>query len=706
MHAKQSLPLLMIVLLSGCQSAAKSTYEPSQSYLAANSNSISSVNTGPTNTAQANPQKHDLSVSSTDRRATGVFEALAPLNYHSKLAEQAGDISAQFSDTDMVQLSSDALPLSQLLHYTLGEVLGVSYILGEAIKSDEQTVTLNVQQKVSKRRLFSLLEELLIERGYVIRFNDDIFYINKETAESGNSAAFGYGKDSASVPNSSQIITQYVPFDFAISNQKAVAVQGVAGVSTFPDYDQNTLILKGKRSEILKAIDFINFIDSPELKGRKVALYTSTYVSVEDLTKKLPELLANEGIKVDVTNGQRSTLAMVTLDRISAVVLFAKDQSVLNRASFWLKQLDQPTKGNVAQYFTFQPQFARATDIVTSLQPLISDASGAVSQGISQTANQPQSAQSQGAETGSSTIGKPNITAISGDGLRIVVDERTNAVIVYATGEAYRNILPLIKRMDVMPKQVLLEVMIAEVTLTDEFSMGVEFALNSGDFSMGTKGAFGVEKMGGLGMGLKGVSGEVLANFMQSNSLVNVLSRPTLVVRDGVTASMNVGTDLPVIGETSSDPNGDRQTTSINYRKTGVELTVTPTINAQGVVLMEIDQKISNQLDSGTTSTVGNSPAIFERGIKTEVVADSGETIILGGLMSENTSTIDTGVPVLKDIPFLGKLFGATVDKVNKTELVIMVTPKVIESSQEWEAIKASFNQANSYIKLPSAEVE
>ncbi|SUI75392.1 secretin N-terminal domain-containing protein [Shewanella morhuae] len=705
MHAKQSLPLLMIALLSGCQSTAKSTYEPSQSYLAVNSKSVSSANATDKNAAQVDSQKHDPSGTSAETRSTGSFKTLAPLNYQSKLAEQEGDISSQFSDTDMVQLSSDALPLSQLVHYSLGEVLGVSYILGEGIKTDEQTVTLNVQQKVSKRRLFSLLEELLIERGYVIRFNDGIFYINKETAESSSSAAFGYGKNSASVPNSSQIITQYVPFDFAISNQKAVAVQGVAGVSTFPDYDQNTLILKGKRSEILKALDFINFIDSPELKERKVALYTSTYVPVDDLTQKLPELLANEGIKVDLTNGQRSTLAMVTLDRISAVVLFAKDQSVLNRASFWLKQLDQPTKGNVAQYFTFQPQFARATDIVASLKPLIGDSSSSLSQSPApQTANQPQSAQSQGAETGSSTIGKPNVSAVNGDGLRIVVDERTNAVIVYATGEAYRNILPLIKRMDVMPKQVLLEVMIAEVTLTDEFSMGVEFALTSGDFSMGTKGAFGVEKMGGLGMGLKGVSGEVLANFMQSNSLVNVLSRPTLVVRDGVTASMNVGTDLPIIGETTADPNGERQTTSINYRKTGVELTVTPTINAQGVVLMEIDQKISNQVDSGSTSTVGNSPAIFERGIKTEVVADSGETIILGGLMSENTSTVDSGVPGLKDIPFIGKLFSATVDKVNKTELVIMVTPKVIESSQEWDAIKASFDQANSYIKLPSAK--
>jgi general secretion pathway protein D len=181
-------------------------------------------------------------------------------------------------------------------------------------------------------------------------------------------------------------------------------------------------------------------------------------------------------------------------------------------------------------------------------------------------------------------------------------------------------------------------------------------------------------------------------NLLQTNSLVNLISRPTVVVRDGVTANINVGTDIPIIGQTTSDPlTGQRQTTSNDYRKTGVELNVRPTINAQGVILMEITQRISNEVPSSTSGT--SNPAIFERSIQTEVVTDSGQTIMLGGLISENESSSDSKVPVLGDIPLLGNLFkGKTKDK-TKTELVVLITPKIIASKQEWDEILDSFSK-------------
>jgi general secretion pathway protein D len=272
----------------------------------------------------------------------------------------------------------------------------------------------------------------------------------------------------------------------------------------------------------------------------------------------------------------------------------------------------------------------------------------------------------------------------------MVVDERANLLIFHTAGEDYQQLLPLIKRLDVLPKQIILEVMIAEVTLTDEFKQGVEFAFTSGAYGLSTAGAFMGDGFGGLSYLLQGENGSIALNLFQANSNVNVLSRPSIVVRDGVNASISVGTDIPIVGQTVTDPlNGTNQTTTIEYRKTGVELSVTPTVNAQGVILMEIKQSISNQLEVG--ATVAGSPSVFERSINTEVVAESGQSIVLGGLISESRSSRQTKVPVLGDLPFIGKLFQAETESGDKTELVVFVTPRLIESSSEWDDIILQF---------------
>lgn len=679
--------------LTACQNMpekAERSYQPSPSFIAgAPEKEIGVVTAYGIHESEAGNIKDKKKVT-----ASG-YQTLPPLEYTTKANSQGVDLTEKFSDQKMVKLSSDALSLVDFIHYSLGEILGVSYILGEEVKVDRNPITLNLQSEITQRRLYTLTEELLLERGYGIRFNEGVFYINKEQeAEKNKSNAYGYGRTIDTVPNSSQSIIQYVPMKYAVSSSMIGSITGIANVRAFTKSEPNVIELRGKRNEIIKALDIIDFLDSPALRGRKVSLYKTTYMPVGDIITTLSNILANEGIKAGENNGTEQTLAMIPLEHNASVLLFAYDQFVLNRAAFWLKKLDQPTEGAVPRYFTFQPKFARATDIAESIQPLLTGVSSSTK------VSNKTSAKSESQTTGSKTVGKPNSVMSSSTGLRLVVDERTNALIVYGTGVEYQRILPLIKRMDVMPKQVLLEVMIAEVTLTDEFKLGVEFAFSNGDFSLGNKGGFGVEKFGGLALGIKGTDGEIVANALQSNSLVNVLSRPSLVVRDGVSASINIGTDLPVIGETTSDPDGDRQTTSISYRKTGIDLSVTPTINAQGVVLMEISQKSSNQVDTGGT-TVGDSPAIFERSIDTEVVADSGQTIVLGGLMSENKTTGETKVPLLGDLPWVGQLFRGNSDKSTKTELVVLVTPRVIESSMEWNEIKSKLDASYQHIELP-----
>ena len=211
--------------------------------------------------------------------------------------------------------------------------------------------------------------------------------------------------------------------------------------------------------------------------------------------------------------------------------------------------------------------------------------------------------------------------------------------------------------------------------------------------------AFGVASIGGIGLVVNGNEGPLTANLLQTNSLVNVLSNPTLTVRDGVSANINVGSDISVIGATTQDPiNGQRQTTTSEYRKTGVSVSVTPTVNSSGIVVLEIDQEISNSVPN--SSGASGNPDIFERSIQTEVVARSGQTVMLGGLVSQNYDTGGSSAPGLGKIPLLGNLFKARSNNNSRTELIMLVTPKVIDDLDQWDSVLDDFRQALIYLEL------
>ena len=669
MRKNLCLSISTVLILSACSTLPTTPYPVGNSYLE-----------GDGSEKEQNADYQNNSKDKDDAKPSISYQKLPSLKTD-RLSDKSNiDLTLQFSAVEKVTISADALPLNQFLHYVLGEVLEVSYVLDSSSKSDQKGVTLNIRKPITKRKLFSLVDELLVDGGYQLYFKDDLFYVNKQDQKGASNNVFGFGRNVSDIPRSSVDITQIVPLNFPLKSGFHLTIQQLANVKVGVDYDQNSVTLTGRRSEIVKAIEFIHLVDAPMFQNRQVTLYKSTFVSSDELAANLQAVLNNEGITVKGDKPSGNAVTILPIERISSIVLFANDYSLLQRAGFWLKKLDQPSMIEEDQYFTYIPQFARANDIAESLEPLLSGTN----------AKKKEAANSTVGDTSAKTVGKPNVgtSAIGNSKIKLVVDVRSNALIVQTTGIEYQRLLPLIKRMDVMPKQVMLEVMIAEVTLTDIFKQGVEFAFNSGDLTLSTKGSLGVEKFGGLAFGLKGSSGEILANFLETNSHVNVLSRPSVVVRDGASASMNVGTDIPVIGETTSDPDGDRQTTSIQYRKTGVQLTVTPTVNSQGVVIMEINQSISNQ---AKTETVSDSPAIFERMINTEVVADSGQAVILGGLISENSSYSEGKVPFLGDLPILGSLFRSNNDEVIKTELIVMVTPRIIESSNEWDDIKSSF---------------
>lgn len=627
-----------------------------------------------------------------DVQVSGVEEfgmqRLTPLSRSRAELRHGEQLAQRFPDSDRQQVAANNLSIPEFVQLVFGEQLGVNYLLADDLPP-VSPVTLNISEPVSSRRLFRLTESLLAERRLGVVEREGTFYIHGVDSGSEQMTAIGIGRQYADVPDTVQQVLQVVPLRHGINISLERTLNSLSTAELNFDIQQNVIFVRGSRTQILRVIDLVNILDVPSTRGRFIGLQELVYISPEEYMTKMQELLEAEGIQSGSRGATGAALIMVPIPQIGAVAIFAGDEFVLDRAEYWAQQIDRPSRGAEMRYYIYHPRYARAQDLGQSIAPLIGGSSFAGQQGGDSTRDT-QSAQ--GSQQRSAVISS------EAEGIRMTVDERSNSILFYTQGETFQSLLPIIRRLDVMPKQIMLDATIAEVTMTDEFAQGFEFAFRSGRLTGGTTNALGVSEMGGLRLNwMDGVS-NLLARLSATSSLVNVLSNPTLVVRDGVSASINVGNDIPTVGSTTTNPNFESQTTNIVYRRTGVNLTVTPTVNAQGLVVMQINQQISNTSSSGPT--LAGSPSIFERTVQTEVIARSGQTILLGGLISENSSENTSSVPWVQRVPLLGRLFEGESRQREKTELVIFITPRIIEDLNEWDHIRHTISQGLTTIKI------
>ncbi|REL30226.1 secretin N-terminal domain-containing protein [Thalassotalea euphylliae] len=603
---------------------------------------------------------------------------------------ESKQLSSAFSDKEMVSVKANKMPLTDFIHYTFGELLKVNYVLAPSIGRSKEVVTLNLNEAVSKRELFLLTEQIFAQRSIQLKHENSTFLINQIDPKSKSSTIVSMGREATSVEKGRNIL-HIMPVLYGIKTSLKNTVQDLTEVKVNLDVKQSALFIRGNYTNVVRAVELVQLLDSPANRGRHVGLVKLVYSSPDIYLAQLQALLETEGIPNSINDPQNNNLVFVPLMQIGAVAVFSATKELMERVEFWTKTLDKPPQGDVKRYYVYHPKYARAADIGESLTPLISARTQAIKNSSAQLAVN--KADAAGNTTGNLKKSK-SVTGASNGDLTFVVDERSNALIFYTSGTEYRNIIPLVNRLDVLPKQVMLDIVVAEVTLTDNFRYGVKWALQNGRFSGGTIGDVSASD-GGFSFSLtNGGNDSITAAFSQGNSNIKILSNPSILVRDGVTASLEVGEQISVTDSvTDGFDSTDRQTTTSSYRQTGIKVSVTPTINAQGVVIMDISESISNEVESSASSATGN-PNIFERNIATAVVAESGQTIILGGLIDENKSIIDNKVPLLGDIPILGNLFKSKNDSYSKTELVLLVTPKVISRSEQWGGIMSSFKQS------------
>jgi len=297
--------------------------------------------------------------------------------------------------------------------------------------------------------------------------------------------------------------------------------------------------------------------------------------------------------------------------------------------------------------------------------------------------------------------------------LRIVADPATNSLIIFGTAQEFQNVKNILKELDQVPRQVLLDVMVAEVTLTGNQSLGVDYeilARNPATIFGQKFGSAGALRSlvdlfpagSAFGQGLSGVFGgkdiKAFVNALQSDSRVKFLASPNLLASDNRPARIQVGSEIPIL--TSQQVTATTTGVLVNnvqYRNTGVILTLIPQVNTQGLVNLQIKQEVSNVGLENFGAT--GSPSFNTRDAETSAVVIDGDTLVIGGIISDRKTIDRTGIPYLMDLPVVGRFFGTTSDATERTELIILITPRVIRNRDESHSITEEFKNKLSTIR-------
>jgi general secretion pathway protein D len=278
------------------------------------------------------------------------------------------------------------------------------------------------------------------------------------------------------------------------------------------------------------------------------------------------------------------------------------------------------------------------------------------------------------------------IALAGGSQLRVVADEERNALLISGTPGEYRAVLRALKQLDRRPLEVLIEVTIADVTLTDKLEYGVRWFFQEGNHGVGLsdlEGGAVAPTFPGLNYIYSVTNAQAVIDLLSSVTDVEIISAPQLLVLNNTEASLQVGDQVPVATQLQQDTAGGSAplVNTVELKDTGVILKVTPRVNESGLVIMEIQQEVSQVSQDASAGTI--TPTISKRVITTTAAVHSGQTVALGGLIQDNKSNEKVGVPGLSAIPFLGALFRYTKDTINRSELLVLVKPRIVRDERD-----------------------
>ncbi len=615
-----------------------------------------------------------------------------------------------------------------------GQLLKENYTIDGGVQG---TITLQTTRPLSIDEVIPALETSLQMANLALTREADGYHI----VPLADAAQAGAGNLSiAGGPQTPGYGYEIIPLKYAnaASIEKLIQPLAQSNVQIQADTAHNLLIVAGTSQDRAAIAANVAVFDVNWLAGMSYALIPMQNASAESVVKEVNQIIGGSDSPMS------GVVRLVVISQLNAVLVISQQAQYLSQVRDWIERLDQQQQSDERQVFIYRVQNGRASDIAKTLDDLLGqsnsgtssspggdtqDNSGAGSGDNNDTSPLPvgggsgamaiSGMGSNGSSFGAGqnngfpgqvgnvqnasgeTQGGPDAQGsndlVSSDDTdadqppRITADDTNNALLIYATPEQYHSLENALQQLDVEPMQVMIEAAVAEVTLTNQLAYGVQYFFKSGRVeslnTTGTTDAVAAAVPGFSAILSPGNNIQIILNALESITHVDVLSAPKLLVLNNEPAELDVGDEVPITTQTaqSTDSASAPLVSTIQYQPTGVILHVTPRINEGGLVTLDISQEVSEV--SSTTSSTLNSPTISERKISTIVAVPDDQTVALGGLIQSTTTASNGGIPLLDRIPGLGVLFSNRDNSVDRTELMVLITPHVVQSPGSLQAV-------------------
>ncbi|MCJ9430033.1 type II secretion system secretin GspD [Kordiimonas marina] len=622
---------------------------------------------------------------------TGVFTKEVP-PIKAVTVEKSGGVSLTFKNTD----------LRVIIRAVLADTLKESYTIDPRVNGK---ASLETSGAISKTALRDTLEAVLRTKGYALVMTSDGLEVLPVSEAPHRVAAIRHNLPaSVSLPGFGvEVVTLKYTAPSAMKElMEPFTPQG--GILRTDD-EHGYMILGGTSQEVTGMMRAIETFDVDWMKGMSYAIYTLKYAEVEPIVKELNDIF--DAPKTPT----KGLVRFIPIPRINKLLAIAPKKETLQSIEFWINKLDIGESSPGRRIYVYQVKNGRATDMAGTLNMILGTQMGYGYGGYGNYGNRGASGGYPYGGGRTSTGQRGNISGISNrqngrgttgiagmtggslsangtlgeSGIRIVPNEENNSVAILATPSEFSVIESALNKLDVMPKQVLIEATLAEVTLNNELRYGLQWHFETGDniISFG-KNTTPSAQFPGFNWGYaNGGSVSAVLNALESMTDVKVISSPKILVLNNQSATLQVGDQVPVpvSSSVSNDNTSARTVNSIQYRDTGVILTVTPRINDGGLVMLDIQQEVSDVVQ--TSSSGIDAPTIQQRRMTSTVAIQNGTTVALGGLIRRSISKTKSGLPILKDIPILGAAFRNTTNVERRSELVVLLTPRIIQNVDE-----------------------
>jgi len=614
-------------------------------------------------------------------------------------APGSGQYSLNFENTD----------IKEIVRAVLNDALKVNYTVSGDLAG---SVTLSSAGGVDRATLLNTLESTLGSFGFAMVKTGAGYRIEPAgssagTVDVGRRTTPGYG-------------FSVIPLRYMSSANMLELVSGFVAQAEGLRISKlgNAIIVRGSGAQRAEAVKVVSSFDSDFMENQSVAIFRLVQARPEDV---VPELERIFGAK-----GESDLIQFRAVARVRGIMAISKNPALIRRAQTWVRRLDQQDADTGQNVVVYKAKYRKAVELARVMNNLFGNRSGSQRNpqrraAESQNAEQLSTPQDDAAAAGAVEPSAPEDSRIASafgdsptesDGLEagpnvvdltegqnaasspisISADPSNNSVVIYGESERIAEVIATLKRLDASPVQVAINVIIAEVRLTNELKFGVQYYLSSKRLGLG-------EDNGSISLvgqatrllqtqvpGLNFVIGansnpDVIISALDVIGDVEVLSTPSVVVLDNQTATLQVGDQVPITTRQSqSIEDGTAPIINqVEFKDTGIILNVTPRISNDDNVTMQIEQEISSVTNGANTLT----PTISKRRVKSEISVDDQQTVLLGGLISESTDNGRNGVPGLSRMKILGNLFSTKTKKGNRSELIVLIRPSIIRDAQD-----------------------